>query len=427
MYVIALAFCLHSAVTAPVALALVSLYSLGHFRPSAAQWTKAALLFAAGLSVHLYVPLRADLAPYVWGAPQDAGGFLAYFTASDSHRTIASEAGGTLARLGELWGVVTASASPVLVIVGAAGVVWSSLRDGGRGSSPLWLATGGLAVAATVVSHVIPDNADMHAYLVPVLWALWWGWSQLDSILWPVRNGARLRRAVATSAVLLAASAVCVHAVSGYRAVRHVRLAMSDAWGRRLLESARPGDLIVVHDANTDFLLRGLLQTGTVPSVTVLNAALAESAWYRTWWAGRHLSEATGEAANWTRHVASAWRSRGHRVQVDYGTPGFAPGEMAPLGMLCLWDTTGALAEPEVPLLRVPGAAGDPEFVRCAVWFYYRLALHHLTLGHTEAALRACEEGLAWSPEEAALLSARSELVQRKLAGAAVRDSGSIP
>lgn len=423
-YVLALAFGFHSAVTAPLALAVAALFILGDFRPSFSQWSRAAIVFALGLSVHLYVPLRTQLAPYVWGAPHDLSGFLSYLTAADAHGVIAREAQGTLSRVRELWDVVSSQASLVLVAFGAAGVVWSGLRESGRGSAPLWLATGGLAVAATVVSHVIPDNADMHAYLVPVLWALWWGWCQLEPSGWALQTRAWQRHA-ALALVLLAASAVCVQVVQAWQAVRHTRLALSDAWGARLLEGARPGDLIIVGDVNTDFLLRGLLETGTVPSVTVLNAALAEAPWYREVWESRHLAP-SNDSAPWVRRVASAWRARGGRVLLDFGTPGFVPAEMAPRGMLCLWDTTVQM-EPGIPQLRLDGAQADPEFVRSAVWFYYRLAVHQFAVGHADAARRACDEGLYWAPEEVALLEARAGGIEFQRAGAGEPVPGQIP
>jgi hypothetical protein len=426
-YLLSLAFCLHSALTAPVAVAAGSLFLLGDFRPSLKQWAVACVCFVSGLTLYLYVPLRAPLAPYVWGQPDSWSGLLAYFSAADSHGTIASEAAGTLPRMVELWRVVMAETSPVLLWLGAAGVLAGCLRRP-RSTTPLWLAGSGLVVAASVVSYVIPDNADLQAYLVPVLWALWWGQSQVDPARFLAGSQAAWFRVARVAIPVCVLASASLHAIGSIREVRHARLGLSDRWGTELLAEARPGDLVIVQDANTDFLLRGLLQTGVVPQVTVLDVALASGLWYRTWWESRQgLSGGDGDPQAWSRRIAAGWQARGGRVLVDYGTPGFLPSETTPLGMLCVWDTSG-LQTPSghsASSLRQEGAERDPEWVRSAVWFYYRLALHHRALGHVEEALRWCEEGLAWAPGEDALLQTRAELSRHgDLWGADLRASG---
>lgn len=425
-YLLALAFCLHSAVTVPVAVAIGTLFLWGNFRPSMKHWIWAALCFASGLSIYLYVPLRAPWAPYVWGQPDQWSGFLSYFSAADAHGIIAQEAGGTLARAGELCQVVAAQASPLLIAIGIVGLLVGLFRRDGWGTSPLWLVVCALCVAASVVSYVIPNNADMHAYLVPLLWALWWGWTRLDPhrisgwyrIRWP--------RATPVVAALVLLAVFGLQAKQSMGEVDHTQLALSDRWGTDLLQNAHDGDLVIIHDVNTDFLLRGLSQSCPQAEITVLNAGLAESPWYRTWWESRHGLVAS-DAAHWTREIAEAWCRRGGRVLLDYGTPGFLPTEMTPLGMLCLWDTSRLPAKSlsELPQLRIEGSESDPEWVRSAVWFYYRLSLHERARGDMQAALRACDEGLAWSPDEEALHKQRSELTDSgELLSTAAPESG---
>ena len=428
VYLVALAFCIHSAVALPVAMVVGGLFTWGRFRPSFKQWWLAAVCFALGLSIYVYVPLRAPLAPYVWGEPQSLGGFFAYFTASDSHGIIAREASGTLTRVLELCGVLSQNTSPLLLWAGVFGLVWSAIRDNGLGIAPSVLGGSGLLVAASIVSYVIEDNADMHAYLVPVVWALWWGWSRLDPGAWTVPgNGSRLTKAAAVIVPCVALGAAVVHVGEGYRDMRPLRAGLSDAWGTAILGNAQAGDLLIVADPNTDFLLRGLLQTGTGEGVRVLNAALAESGWYRLWWASRHgVTSDEQTAPAWVRDIAQAWQRQG-RVLVDYGTPGFASSELAPLGMVCLWDSTGGeSATAVVPVWRPEGAESDPECLRSAVWFYFRLAQHFRDRGEHALALQALDQGLAWAPGEETLSKARGDLaLESELLGAQSAGPGS--
>jgi hypothetical protein len=48
--------------------------------------------------------------------------------------------------------------------------------------------------------------------------------------------------------------------------------------------------------------------------------------------------------------------------------------------------------------------------VRNAVWFYFRLAQFYRARGNVSEAVKACDEGLFWSPTEEALIQARAEL-----------------
>ncbi len=412
IYLVSLAFCLHSAVAAPVGVVVAGLFAWGRFRPSFRQWALACVCFALGLSIYLYVPLRAPLSPYVWGQPESLSGFFAYFTASDAHGIIAREASGTLTRVFELCSVIAHQTSPLLLWAGVCGVVWSVARGNGLGSAPLVLGGFGLLVAASVVSYVIDDNADMHAYLVPVLWALWWGWARLDPGSWSVReNGSRVVRAACVIIPFVALGSAFVHTGESYREMRPLRLGLSDQWGTEILKSARPGDLLILQDANTDFLLRGLSQAGMGTGVTVLNASLAESEWYRLWWESRHgVTSDSQPAPEWVRGIAQEWSARG-RVLVDFGIPGFPPEELAPLGMVGLWDSTAASGSiSDVPVWHPAGAEDDPECVRSAVWFYYRLALFHRERGFASLAMQALELGLTWAPGEETLTRERAQL-----------------
>jgi hypothetical protein len=415
-YCAGLAFCTHTALAAAVLPALIYLFVRGDFRPSLRQWGWGALACVAGLSLYLYVPLRAAHAPYVWGDPVTAASFWQYLTASDSFGIIAGEAGSTPSRLWALLAVFRENTSELLVVVGAAGIVYGAFHRRARDRAALWLAVGGGLVAATVVSTVIPDNLDLQAYLFPLLLAAWWGWNLLDPAGWQlsVEISPARTRLITVTTVLALVSATGLAFRDGRAATAHFRLGTADRWGTSILHSVRDGELIVLQDANTDFLLRGLLASDTsLPRAVVLNTALSPAPWYRHWWSERYLDSSAPAFQGdrfWARNVAAWWRKERAAVHVDYGCDGWSDHELSADGWLARWDSTGASAT--VPRLAQNGSAVDPDWVRTAVWYYYRLGNHYLEHGLVGPAAESWDEGLAWAPGEPELASLRAQLAR---------------
>jgi hypothetical protein len=359
------------------------------------------------------------MAEYVWGQPDHWNGFWAYLTASDSYGIVAAESGGTLLRAGALLDVVLEQSSWLLVALGLVGLVTGALFGSRFGRAPLVLLISALAVAATVVSHVVRDNFDLQAYLVPVLWALWWGWSRLspDALLASRPALMRWRPALRVAVAVVLIPVLVQSLFAGTRSVEALSLGMADRWGAQLLGPAAPNDLVIIQDANTDFLIRGLaVSDSRWQHVAVLDASLAEATWYRTWWTRRFpLKDAPAITdPQWIRLTAEEWRVAGHSVFVDYGTPGWLPSELDPAGWLARWNVPQHGSLPDlpapVPVIDMPRAAADPDWVRTAVWYYYRLGIFYEARGEQSAAARAWDEGLHWAPGEQALMEARANL-----------------
>ena len=414
-----LAFCLHSAVAVAAWPVFIMIFLLGDFRPSVRQWLWSTAFLVAGLTVYLYVPLRAPYAPYVWGDPTTWDGFWTYLSASDSFGVIAAEAGGTLDRAAWLLDVVFENSSALLIALGLGGLLVGAAAKRQLGRAPLLLLVCGTAVAATVVSSQIADNFDTQAYLFPLLWALWWGFALLDPLERLARLGALRKWGHAAAA---AAAGVCVPLVvwagiHGGQVVEPFELELADRWGEELLSGSDDGDLIVLQDANTDFLLRGILASSAdAPRVTVLNAAFAGAPWYRSWFMQRLIGDGAPTLSGgpgWSREVAAWWREHRGRVLVDVGTPGWIPSELLLTGYLCRWvqpSVTNVNSHHSIPRMNTPLSRSDPDWVRTQVWYYYRLGLFYRDRGEISLAASAWDEALSWSPNEPELLEARNSL-----------------
>ena len=417
-YVAGLAFCVHTALAVAAWPAFLLLFLWGDFRPSMKQWAVAAAALTVGVSVYLFVPLRAPHAPWVWGDPSTWSGFWAYLTASDSYGIIADQSHGTISRAAELVNLVFDRTPWLLVAPGIAGVAAGALFGHRFGRAPLVLFVTGTLVAATVVSDVIADNFDTQAYLFPLLWALWWGFARLDphSLIVRQERSSRWRLASVGVIFLLAVSITARSALVGAAAVEPFRLELANRWGEEILGEATDGSLIILQDANTDFLLRGILVSmSDVPRAVVLNVSLAPAPWYRNWWSRRHGDgrlTVPVDHPRWTRAVATWWRAEMGDVYVDYGTPGWLPLELVPAGWLAHWidsSSAGGTAR-TIPRMDVTLATDDPDWVRAAVWYYYRLGAFYQARGMHKAASEAWDEGLQWAPAEPELLAARASL-----------------
>jgi hypothetical protein len=418
-YVAGLSFCVHSALAVCTWPVFVFMCVAGRFRPAPKQWLWGVCTALAGMSVYLYVPIRAPHAPFVWGDPSSFGGFLGYLSASDSFDAITAGAGGTLERVLDLFRILYANVDGIFAVAGVAGLVYGVFWRDGQSKAPLLLVLSGALAAATVVSHVISDNFDLQAYLFPVLWALWWGWVQLDPASWLSLGEIKspIRTLMAFSIVLILVAGVASAYGLGARRVATMRLGLADSWGHALLNNTNERSLIVVQDANTDFLLRGICASKSNCPV-VLNTSLSPAPWYRSWWTGRYAPGSAAESIgvtdslavlDWPRRVAAWWRETRGDVYVDYGVPGWQASELIPSGWLGCWQNDSAV-ETSIPRINAPVAAGDPDFVRTLVWFYYRLGYYYKDRGLPKVAALAWSEGLRWAPQEERLLTLRAEI-----------------
>lgn len=415
-FVLSLAFCMHTAITVSVAPLFLLLFLAGDFVPSAKQWSFAALFALVGFSIYAYVPIRAPMAPYVWGDPQSWSGFWAYLTASDSYGIIAEQAGGTVSRAAALMNIALGNVPWLLTALGLSGIVTGAITGRHLGRAPLLLVVSGLAVSATVVSHVVAGNFDMQAYLFPIVWALWWGFTRLDPfrVAPPWEMSPSIRVSIAAGFAVIATVATGMAWADGARQTRSENLGMADYWGSEILANTKDNDLIVLQDANTDFLLRGLLvSTPAAPDIAVLNTALSGASWYRKWWTGRYrLSAAAApiDAQDWPKQTAAWWKKNRGRVFVDYGTPGWRPAELVPAGWLGEWKETPDRAAVGIPMLKSLAARSDPDWIRTAVGFYFRLGQYFKARELPGAAAMAWDQGLRWAPMEPSLIRALADI-----------------
>jgi hypothetical protein len=258
------------------------------------DWLVALTLFLVGLSIYLYLPIRAGANPplnWGWTDSGRAPSWNGIVGADAFDEIIASTAvmfyknfvNCLTLLLDELqWGVA------VLSLVGIIGL-WRRARR--------WVPVALLVIVAniTVTSLLVSDfsdtNPDIHGYLLPALSMIAFliaaGIATLVvafSFL-PIRMPtAWLRYTVATAAlgtmVMLGLAPVIIN--EPYCNLVEHRLAYD--YGTEATAELQPSATVFVSGANIDFVLRGLQYCDEWrPDVRVINCDLMPSAWYRDW------------------------------------------------------------------------------------------------------------------------------------------------
>lgn len=264
----------------------------GRFGPG--SWLTAVLAFAVGLSIYLYLPIRATMNPALnwgWATIDPAPGWRA---------VVATDAWGVLsATQFSEWShrfwlsckLLFAQWELGLIVVAAAGCIhwWRS--------APRWLwlvigiGFGNLAMTAFLVTDFTVTNADIHGYLLPTLVSM--GFLLLGGIrllVGGIRNlaerfsTASLRPflvSVVTILLLMLAAAPGLINLPYCNLISH-HLAYD--YGTEATASLKPGAVVILSGTNTDFVLRGLQYCDNWrPDLKILNRDLLPAAWYRHW------------------------------------------------------------------------------------------------------------------------------------------------
>ncbi len=263
-------------------------------------WLAGAALAILGLSIYLYMPLRAHQNPALnwgWTHVANAPGWSAVI-AADSYKDIAQTTPAQLlARIAAIGALIQDQYQWGLLMFAVVGMWrwWNRARRWVLLSCGMLL--GDILVTAALVSDFSETNADIHGYLLPAMLAVAFltvgGAFALSQMLTglarrylPTR-GIRRTLWIASSAmvVLLALAPAIIYAP--FCNLSRNRLAHD--FGTESIASLRPNAIVILAGTNWDFVLRGLRYVdGWRPDLTVINRDLLPAAWYRAWLLEKH-------------------------------------------------------------------------------------------------------------------------------------------
>ncbi|HWO56930.1 MAG TPA: DUF2723 domain-containing protein [bacterium] len=257
-------------------------------------WAGALLMFLIGLSVYLYLPIRAVANPPLnWGwaasAPSPGWGGVVGIDALDD--VIATRAGTFFSHALKSFALLLDELQWGIAVLTAAGIVGLWRKSRRWTILALLIIVGNVTVTALLVSDFNETNPDIHGYLLAALAMVGFlvaagiaslivAFSYLHLPM-PTRG---LRVAVATAALgslaLLGAAPLVINAP--YCNLVDHRLAYD--YGTEATADLQPNATVFVSDANIDFVLRGLQYCDQWrPDVRVINRDLLPAAWYRDW------------------------------------------------------------------------------------------------------------------------------------------------
>lgn len=248
------------------------------------------VLFLLGISVYLYLPLRSLNRPELnWLNPADWQNYL---------RTIL--AGGSAGPLQpfdrhlffNLFGICKIffqqlGIFPLLL----AGVGFWSL--GPRRRRWLWFAIFltlfNWLVLGLLTEEFIPDNPDLHGYLLPslLIWSLSFGWGSLyllnrTYLFFSQPIFTRPLKIIVTSVGVLFLT--FISAIPGYQSRALCDLSSNpipEQYGRQALADRDYGSLVIIDNPNLDFLLRGLQYGENFRrDLIVIDRTLLPAEWY---------------------------------------------------------------------------------------------------------------------------------------------------
>lgn len=292
-----LGFAVHNATFASTlpAFALLGVYLARRHRLGGSLWLAVIALFALGLSVQMYLPVRAGQDPPLnWGWVSDAGspGWTGV-AGADAYREILSTKAGILAGKMRLVGTLLFDQLEwALVVFGVIGLVtlWRVTRRWTLVA--LGIILGNMVVTALLVTEFSDTNADVHGYLLPAfaacalpiaagMLAFWRSLMTLIRRFLPTPAAQTiLKVACAAMVILVALAPVIIY--KPFCDLSDHRLAYE--FGTESIATLRPNAVVILAGTNWDFVLRGLRYVdGWRPDLIVINRDLLPAAWYRQW------------------------------------------------------------------------------------------------------------------------------------------------
>lgn len=267
---------------------------------SGTAWLGAIAFFLLGLSVYLYLPVRAVQDPALnwgWTPGAKALGWSAV-AGTDAYGEIArTNLAALLRRAYAISEIVVDQLQYGLLLFAAAGLWQWWLRARAWMLMAVAILVTNILVTAVLVSEVAETNADIHGYLLPsivsVAFLVCGGVFAFGRLLASVAGrylpSPSMRKVLWVSTIVMVLLLALAPGIiyGPYCNLSHNRLAHD--LGVESISGLRPNAVVMLAGTNWDFVLRGLRYVdGWRPDLTVVNRDLLPAAWYRGWLLSKH-------------------------------------------------------------------------------------------------------------------------------------------
>jgi hypothetical protein len=264
-------------------------------------WGGAVALFVLGLTVYLYLPIRAQQDPPLnWGWTRGVKGLgWSAVVAADAYGDIVrTSLLGLLTRAHQISDIVVEQFQWGLLLFAVAGLWQWWRRARAWALMALGIVATNILVTALLVSEVAETNADIHGYLLPTMVSMAFliagGVYAFGRLLARVARrylpSPSVRRVLWVSTVcmvlLLALAPGIIYGPYCNLSGNH----LAHDFGVESIARLRSNGIVFLAGTNWDFVLRGLRYVdGWRPDLTVVNRDLLPAGWYRAWLFSKHL------------------------------------------------------------------------------------------------------------------------------------------
>jgi len=263
-------------------------------------WIGAAALFALGLTIYFYLPIRALQNPALnWGWMRGATspGWSAV-VATDAYRDIAQTSLVSLLRRAyQISDILREQFQWGLLLFAAVGL-WQWWRRARAWSLvAVGIVVTNIFVTALLVSDVAETNADIHGYLLPSILSMaflaaggvYAFGRLLSSVARHYLPSPSIRRTLWMSTVFMVLLLALAPGIIYSPYCNLSRNHLAHDFGVESIARLRTNGIVFLASTNWDFVLRGLRYVdGWRPDLTVINRDLLPSAWYRAWLFSKH-------------------------------------------------------------------------------------------------------------------------------------------
>lgn len=253
------------------------------------KWMGLLFLFLLGISTYLYLPVRAWSQPlFNWGGPADFASTANLVLATDSYKTISTSFMDNLVKMHQLLSVLFDQLGMGLFFFAFGGFLILLFTNKSWFWKAALLLAGNLLVTALLAAEVIPDNPDLHGYLVFSLFALGLGIATTIAAFFGVVEhavGAVSNFLVGFARVGLAGLFLLFSLIPWTFSrplcdLSENRIALKMA--QEALSPVPPGGVVFLDSPALDFVLRGVQYgEGWRKDVIVVNRAFMGADWYR--------------------------------------------------------------------------------------------------------------------------------------------------
>jgi len=249
------------------------------------------LSFISGISIYLYLPVRSSTGPaFNWGNPANLNQLPKSVFALESLPKTGLESGTPFwSKFFSTVNLMTDQLSFTVVILAFIGLFYFYQKNKTLFWFSLWLILGNCLITAFVVDEFIPDNPDLHGYLIPSMiilsigfgFGVWLILQNLKSAFSGTKEKFNFQKLIYPLALALVAI-VCLLPV--HRSYPRANLAKNNfpsQYAMGIISGLPQNSLVVIDNPNLDFILRGLQYgEGIRRDLTILNRSFLPAFWY---------------------------------------------------------------------------------------------------------------------------------------------------